>query len=100
MNPTTTSWNDTQKILAFVIVAAFILVVILWMFFPPKGDPGTIAVLNTLVGALVTMAVSVSMFYFGSSRGERTKDTTIAQQLPTDGSNGKPTAPAAAPPTG
>ena len=33
----TTSWGDTQKLLAFVIVVAFIIVIFTWMFFAPKG---------------------------------------------------------------
>lgn len=93
MNGTTTSWNDTQKILAFVIVIAFIVVILLWMFFPPGGTQGTLAVLNTLVGALVGMAGMVGTFYFGSSRGERNKDNTIVSLSQT------PPAPPAATPS-
>ena len=80
MNGQTTSWNDTQKLLAFIVVVAFIAVILLWMFFPPHSDQASLSVLNMLVGALVGMASMVATFYFGSSRGERTKDaaTTAA----------------------
>ena len=78
MNTSTTSWSDTQKLLAFVVVIAFILVIGIWMFHPPATDAASTGVLNTLVGTLGGFSGMVVTFYFGSSRGERTKDTTIA----------------------
>lgn len=72
------SWNDTQKLLAFGLVTAFVVVILLWMFHPPTGDAGTTAVLNTLVGTLGGMAGMVATFYFGSSQGSKTKDDTTA----------------------
>ena len=74
----TTSWSDTQKILAFVLVVAFIVVIFVWMAVPPKADAGAVAVLNTLVGTLGSFAGMVVTFYFGSSRTSATKDQTIA----------------------
>jgi hypothetical protein len=97
MNPSTTSWNDTQKLLAFIIVIAFVLVIFAWMFFPPKADQGTIAVLNMLIGALVGLAGTVATFYFGSSRGERMKDATILSTQTAADTNGNGHANAAAP---
>lgn len=73
-----TSWSDTQKLLAFVLVVAFIIVIILWMFLPPHTNDAATAVLNTLVGTLGSMAGMVVTFYFGSSRTSATKDQTIA----------------------
>jgi hypothetical protein len=35
-----------------VVTVAFMVVIFLWMFFPPKSDQGATAVLNTLVGTL------------------------------------------------
>ena len=87
MNPTTTSWSDTQKLLAFIVVIAFILVIFVWIFFPPKSDQATITVLNMMIGALVGLAGTVVTFYFGSSRGERTKDGTIGT-IATGSNNG------------
>ena len=60
----TTSWNDTQKLLAFVIVVAFITVIFVWMFFAPKSDAAATAVLNTLVGALAGYTGTVIMVLF------------------------------------
>jgi len=74
----TTPWSDTQKILALVLVASFIVIIIIWMFYPPHTDAGSTAVLNTLVGTLGGMATMVVSFYFGSSRNANTKDNTIA----------------------
>lgn len=77
MQPTT-SWNDTQKILAFVLVVAFIIVIFVWMFHPPATDAAATAVLNTLVGTLGGYTGMVVTFYFGSSRSSTSKDQTIA----------------------
>lgn len=74
----TTSWNDTQKILAFVLVLAFIVVIFVWMFHAPSSDAAATSVLNTLVGTLGGFAGMVVTFYFGSSRTSATKDQTIA----------------------
>jgi len=78
MPTTTTPWSDTQKILAIVLVASFIIIIIVWMFIPPHSDAGSTAVLNTLVGTLGGMTTMVVSFYFGSSRNANTKDNTIA----------------------
>ena len=77
MNPTT-SWNDTQKLLAFVIVISTVIVIFVWMFFPPKGDAGAMAALQILTGALVASMGQVVSFYFGNSRASAAKDQTIA----------------------
>ena len=91
----TTSWNDTQKLLAFVIVVAFIVVIFTWMFFAPKSDAAATAVLNTLVGALAGYTGTVIMFYFGNSRASANKDQTIANLA----NPAAPTVPPAPPPT-
>ena len=72
-------WSDTQKILALIIVGAFITIVLLWMFYPPKGDPGSIAVLNTLVGAISAGFGMVLTYFFGSSKTSGMKDDTISR---------------------
>lgn len=71
------SWNDTQCILAFAIISALVAVIFVWMFRPPTGDAGSIAVLNTLVGALIGMSGLIANYYFSSSKGSQAKDTTI-----------------------
>jgi hypothetical protein len=81
------SWGDTQKLLAFILVVAFIIIVLIWMFHPPQGDAGSIAVLNTLVGTLGGFTAAVVTFYFGSSKGSKDKDDTISG-IATHGTNG------------
>jgi hypothetical protein len=78
MNQNTTPWSDTAKILALVMCTAFIVVILLWMFFPPKTDAGATAVLNTMVGALGSTVAMIISYYFGSSRSGASKDSTIA----------------------
>jgi hypothetical protein len=89
------SWGDTQKLLAFILVIAFIVIVLIWMFRPPAGDAGAIAVLNTLVGTLGGFTAAVVTFYFGSSKGSKDKDDTLGD-IATHASNGG--TPPAAPP--
>ena len=72
------SWNNTQKILAFLIVVALIVVILIWIFHPPTGDAASNSVLNVLVGALVGMAGMVATFYFGSSQGSKDKDQALS----------------------
>jgi len=80
-----TPWSDTQKILAVVLVGSFILIIIIWMFYPPNTNAASTAVLNTLVGTLGGMSTMVVSFYFGSSRNANTKDNTIAALVAPDG---------------
>jgi hypothetical protein len=82
MNNTTTSWNDTQKLLAFLIVMAFIVIILIWMFKPPDPTIASAGVLNTLVGSLGGFAAMVVTFYFGNSRSSANKDATIAALAP------------------
>jgi hypothetical protein len=87
------SWNDTQKLLAFILVVSFIVVIIIWMFHPPSTDATTTPVLFTLVGTLGGLAGTVVTFYFGSSKGSKDKDDTISG-IATHGTNGVATLPA------
>ena len=81
--PTTTPWSDTAKILALFLCVAYVLVIFVWMFFPPHSDQGSTAVLNTLVGALSGFVGMVVTYYYGSSRSSSTKDNTIASLMAT-----------------
>ncbi len=70
--------SGAQASLAFIIVFAFIGVIILWTFFPPPGDPAQIGgMINTLIGILAAAATAIVGFYFGSSEASRKKDETI-----------------------
>lgn len=91
VNSTTTSWNDTQKILAFIVVCSFIIVLFILTLFPPKGmDQTMLTLVNVLLGALVAKFSSVVDYYFGSSRSSTNKDSMIAALAtpPTNGGNG------------
>ena len=81
------TWNDPQPVLAVALITAFVVVIFCWMFRPPSGDGGSIAVLNTLVGTLGGMTMMAVGFYFNSTKGSQGKDTTIAT-LATNASSG------------
>ena len=66
-----------QYFLALVVIAAFLAIIVIWIFHPPTGEPGTLAVLNTLVGALGAAFGMVVSYFFGSSSGSQQKDETI-----------------------
>jgi hypothetical protein len=87
-----TSWNDTQKLLAFILVIAFIVIILVWMFHPPSAEAATTSVLYTLVGTLGGMAGAVVTFYFGSSKGSKDKDDTM-QKIATQATSNGATAP-------
>jgi hypothetical protein len=66
----------TQQGIAYTIVAAFVIALFLWMLFPPKAvDQVALAIINMLVGALITKFSTVVDFLFGSSQGNKEKDT-------------------------
>jgi len=75
----TTSWQDTQKLLAFIVVVGFLAVVFVWLFHPPAGDNSELAVLNTLIGSLGGFTAMIVTYYFGSSRSAANKDETLKQ---------------------
>ena len=88
-------WSDTQKIIALSLVWALIVTIFAWMFFPPKGDPGAIAVLNTLVGGLLGAVGMIVAYFFGSSKNSSKKDETIAKLTGSGNGNGSSMAPLA-----
>jgi hypothetical protein len=36
--PANETWNDTQRLLAFIIITSFIIVIVIWLFHAPTGD--------------------------------------------------------------
>lgn len=66
-----------QYFLALVVMVAFLAVIVIWIFHPPTGEAGQLAVLNTLVGALGAAFGMVVSYFFGSSSGSQQKDETI-----------------------
>lgn len=72
--------SGAQAALAFIIVFAFIGVIVLWTFFPPPGDPAQIGgMINTLIGILAAAATAIVGFYFGSSDSSKRKDQTLSE---------------------
>ncbi len=71
--------SGAQASLAFVVLFAFIGVLILWTFVPPPGDPAQISgMMNTLIGILAAAATAIVGFYFGSSDSSKRKDETLS----------------------
>lgn len=68
-----------QNTLSVIVTCAFIGLIYVWIFFPPKGDPAAYALLNILIGALGTQFVTVMQYHFGSSKGSEDKTDTIKQ---------------------
>lgn len=95
--PNNESWNNTQKILAFVIIIALVVVILIWIFHPPTGDAASNSVLNVLVGALVGMAGMVATFYFGSSQGSKDKDQALIASATGTGNGSGTSSPAPVP---
>lgn len=71
---------DNQTFITTIIVLAFVLVIFVWMFFPPQHiDQTEMAVINILIGALVSNVNTVISFFFGSSKGSKDKDDALAK---------------------
>src|ERR1700680_2582707 len=65
----------TQQGIAYTIVGAFVVALFLWMLYPPKAvDQVALAIINMLVGALITKFSTVVDFLFGASQGNKEKD--------------------------
>lgn len=90
-----TQWGDAQRILAYVLVGSFILVIVILIFHPLPSDNPSTSMINTLVGVLGTMASGVAGYYFGSSKGssdkEGSRDQTLTKLVDkvTNGGSGK-----------
>ncbi len=69
------TWTNTQQVIAYALVGAFIIVIFGWMFFPPKSlDQAALSIINMLIGALVAKMTTVVDFFLGSSEGSKAKD--------------------------
>lgn len=75
----TRTWTDTQQTIAFFIIVATIIIILIWLFRPPTGSEGAMAVLNNLMGALLAAFGMVVNYYFGSSKGSKDKDEAQAK---------------------
>ena len=73
-----------QNFLAIVVSLGFFAIIAGWMFRPPQGDGGSIAVLNTLTGMMGAAFGAIITYFFGSSSGSREKDDTI-KEMKTNG---------------
>lgn len=70
---------DTQSFLGIGIVAAFVGVVVLVLFFPPA--PEQAGMISTLIGGLAGLATMVGGYYFGSSKGSVQKDEASTKTM-------------------
>jgi hypothetical protein len=73
-----------QGALAFLVVGGFGVMLGTLMMFPIPSEATQLV--NTFMGVLGTMAVTVVNFYYGSSKTSQIKDTTISNL--TGASNG------------
>jgi nucleoside diphosphate kinase len=71
--------DNTNKILAFVIVGAFIIVVITTMMGWTKAES---VLAGTLIGYLSAKAEQVLAYYFGSTQSSARKTELISQSAP------------------
>jgi len=74
--PAPVGLSYSQQGIAYTIVGAFVVALFLWMLYPPKAvDQVALAIINMLVGALITKFSTVVDFLFGSSQGNKEKDS-------------------------
>lgn len=78
-----------QNAVSLIIVLAFVGLIFVWIFFPPKGDPATYSLLTTLIGFLGAAFGTVVQYHLGSSKGSEDKTETIKQMATATGDGGK-----------
>lgn len=96
------SW--AQIGIGYVIVAAFVAALFTWMLYPPNNvNPVALAIINMLIGALISKFSTVVDYCFGSSQGNKEKDNaqndvmrTLAASVVPGTGNGAPAAVTAA----
>jgi hypothetical protein len=72
--------DNTNKILAYIIVLSFILVVTGVLFGGMKAES---VLAGTLIGYLSAKAEQIVAYYFGSNKGSAAKDVLLANSTPT-----------------
>lgn len=88
---------DTQSAIAFVIVAAFVAVVFVWLMIPPENIAERVmSVVTLIIGALIAKFGTVVDYYFGSNKDSKSKDETIKSMAGTGTGSGLAVAAAAA----
>lgn len=75
-----------QNCLAIMVTVGFFTIIVGWMYYPPKGDGASLAVLNTLTGMMGAAFLAIITYFFGSSSGSKDKDDTIRQMKTGTGS--------------
>lgn len=73
------SWNIMQAVIGLIVVCGLFGVLTAWMLIAvfadtTKLDPGLMALLNILTGCVVTAAIAVVNYYFGSSKSSADKE--------------------------
>ena len=68
-----------QNAVSLIVVAAFVTLIFVWLFFPPAGDAAGLQILNMLTGILATAFSTVVGFHLGSSKSSEDKTDTIKQ---------------------
>lgn len=69
--------SDVQRGLAWFISISFIMLIFVWVFYPPKMSPESMAQLNQLVSTLQNILLLAIGFFFGSSKSSQNKDDAI-----------------------
>lgn len=100
--PAPQGWmNDVQKTLAYFVTVAFVLLIFLWVFFPPSMSPESMAQLNQMVTTLQTLLVGAFGFFLGNTAAKITQDIkqqkVVDKLTSTNPPNGGPVAPLSAP---
>ena len=70
-------------VVSIVVVVGFVVMLIIWMVFPPTYEPALLSVLNILVGTLASAFGAVVQYWLGSSAGSRQKDELLNTALVT-----------------
>lgn len=65
--------------ISLMIVGAYMAMMPLWMFYPPKGAPEVLAIINQMMGAWSMAFAAVIGFHLGSSKESQTKGDALGR---------------------
>ncbi len=76
--------------LAFYLATIAFILVTVWMFRPPTGDPNALAILAGFVTLIIKMAADAVGYQYQSSAGSDRKSDLLAQAPPATPPETKP----------
>jgi hypothetical protein len=76
---------DRRTVVSLILVTSFVIIILVWLFYPPALNDTQNQIVSMLIGALIGQVTNVIAFDFGSSSGSKAKDDALIQASQTGG---------------